>query len=245
MSTFVLIHGAWHGGWCYDQLRPLLEAEGHEVITPDLPCMGGTDEELAAVTLQGWAEFVADLCRNATQKPVILAGHSRAGVVIGPAAEIAPEAIDALVYICAMLVPRGMSRAEFREQQVSNPDFMAIRLPHPSGKATIIDKANAIPVFAQLSPRNLAEAAVERLVAEPNAPTETKLELTDERFGSVPRHYIECLHDRTIPIQDQRTMQELTPCRTVTALDADHSPFLSTPEDLAAALLKIAANPGG
>lgn len=245
MATFVLIHGAWHGGWSYDPLRPLLEPEGHTVIAPDLPGMGGSDEELAAVTLQSWAEFVADHCRTAPQRPVILAGHSRAGIVIGPAAELAPDAIDALVYICAMLVPAGMSRAEFRKQQVSNPDFAAIRLAHPSAPATVIDKASARPVFYQLSPRDLAEAAVARLVAEPNAPTEARLELTEKRFSSVPRHYVECLHDRTIPIEDQRTMHRLTPCRSVTTLAADHSPFLSMPGELAAALMEIAANPGG
>ena len=239
MATFILVHGAWHGGWCFDPIRPLLEAEGHATIAPDLPGMGGSDAKLAAVTLEGWAEFVVDLCRAAPRRPVILVGHSRAGIVLSAAAEIAPEAIDALVYLCAMLIPPRESRASFKARQVGNPDFDAIRLPHPSGHATLIDKAGAIPVFSQLSPPDLAAAAVERLVAEPNAPVATRLDLTPERYGSVPRHYVECLHDRTIPIADQRTMQEFQPCRTVATLDADHSPFLSAPEALAAALLAL------
>jgi pimeloyl-ACP methyl ester carboxylesterase len=56
----------------------------------------------------------------------------------------------------------------------------------------------------------------------------------------VPRHYIECLHDRTIPIADQRYMQSLQPCVSVNSLDADHSPYLSAPEALVAALHAIA-----
>jgi pimeloyl-ACP methyl ester carboxylesterase len=55
----------------------------------------------------------------------------------------------------------------------------------------------------------------------------------------VPRHYVECLHDRTIPIEDQRRMERLQPCTSVTALDADHSPFLSAPDALADALLAL------
>ena len=49
MATFILIHGAWHGGWSFDLVQPILEAQGHKVIAPDLPGMGGTDEELAAL----------------------------------------------------------------------------------------------------------------------------------------------------------------------------------------------------
>ena len=51
MATFVLIHGSWHGGWCFDEVRALLETQGHAVIAPDLPGMGGNEAELAAVTL--------------------------------------------------------------------------------------------------------------------------------------------------------------------------------------------------
>ena len=53
MASFVLIHGSWHGGWCFDEVKALLEAQGHEVIAPDLPGMGGSEAELAAVTLAG------------------------------------------------------------------------------------------------------------------------------------------------------------------------------------------------
>jgi pimeloyl-ACP methyl ester carboxylesterase len=121
MATFVMIHGAWHGGWCFDILRPLLEAKGHQMIAPDLPGMGGDEPTLAAVTLESWTDFVADLCRNA-DAPVILCGHSRGGIVISQAAEAAPDSIAALVYICAMLIPNGMSRADMRATGQHNPE---------------------------------------------------------------------------------------------------------------------------
>jgi pimeloyl-ACP methyl ester carboxylesterase len=218
----------------------MLEDAGHSLVAPDLPGMGGDATALAGVTLDGWADFTADLCR-AQPSPVILCGHSRAGLIISQAAEAAPEAIDALVYICAMLLPSGMSRAAWKADQVPNPDFDAIIAPTGCGSGTIIDGAGAAAVFAQLSPPELAAAAAQRLVAEPSAPRSTPLHLTQARYGSVPRHYIECLQDRTIPIADQRRMQAMQPCASVTSLDADHSPFLSTPAALAAALLAIAS----
>lgn len=239
MATFVMVHGAWHGGWCFDALRAPLAAAGHVMIAPDLPGMGGSDAELAAVTLAGWGDFVADICRSSAP-PVVLVGHSRGGLVISQAAEAAPEAIGALVYVCAMLMPSGVTRAEWKKQAEPNPAFEAIIRPHPSGHATTIDQGAAPAIFAQMSPIADAVAAAARLVAEPSAPRLQPLALTDARYGRVPRHYIECLHDRTIPIADQRAMQALQPCASVTALEADHSPFLSAPQALADALLSIA-----
>jgi pimeloyl-ACP methyl ester carboxylesterase len=239
MASFVMIHGAWHGGWCFDTLRPMLEGEGHQMIAPDLPGMGGSDAELAAVTLSEWGNFAAGICR-AQSEPVILCGHSRGGIVISQAAECAPERVAALVYICAMLIPSGMSRAEWRKQAEPNPDFAAIQLPHSSGHAKIVDVSGAAQVFAQLSPPDQVEAALKRLVAEPDGPRTDALQLSEARYGSVPRHYVECLHDLTIPIADQRRMQSLSPCATVTELNADHSPFLSAPRELVDALLQIA-----
>lgn len=240
MATFVCIHGAWHGGWCFDNLRPLLEREGHVVLAPDLPGMGGDEQRLRSVTLKEWADFVADLCRNADQRPVVLVGHSRAGIVLSQAAETAPEAIDSLVYVCAMMLPDGLSRADFKAMEAPNPEFDAVISPIDNGAGTVVAPDQAAEVFAQLSPTDEVAKAIKRLVAEPHGPRSTRLQLTTERFGRIPRHYIECTEDRTIRIESQRIMQELVPGATVTTLQSDHSPFLSQPESLAAALLSAA-----
>jgi pimeloyl-ACP methyl ester carboxylesterase len=237
MATFVLIHGSWHGGWCFDAVKDLLEAEGHHVIAPDLPGMGGGEAELAAVTLQSWADFAADLCRTAPQRPVVLAGHSRGGLVVSQAAETAPEAMGALVYICAMMLPDGMSRAEFKQLEQPNPAFDALIEPTAGGHGTVVTGANPEQVFAQLSPPDRVSAAMARLVAEPHGPRAEPLRITPSRFGSLLRTYIECSQDRTIPLSSQRRMQELVPGASVERLEADHSPFLSQPEALAQLLI--------
>ncbi len=240
MASFILIHGSWHGGWCFDAVKALLEAQGHEVIAPDLPGMGGDEAALHAVTLPGWADFAAGLCRQAKQRPVVLAGHSRGGLVVSQAAETAPDAIDALVYICALMLPDGMSRADFKALEVDNPAFDGLISPVHGGAGTIADPLRGASVFAQLSPPDMVASAMSRLVAEPHRPRSTALHLTAERFGKLPRTYIECSRDNAIPLSSQRIMQELVPGTTRVTLDTDHSPFLSRPGELAEVLIAAA-----
>lgn len=239
MAGFVLIHGSWHGGWCFDPVADILRARGHAVLAPTLPGMGGTAEELAAVTLEGWADFALEHCRRLraeTGGPVVLAGHSRGGLVVSTAAERDPQAMDALVYICAMMLPNGLSRAEFKKLEGPNPAFDAIISPVHGGVGTVVDPAVAGAVFAQVSPPDLVAAVLPRLIAEPHGPRSEKLALTPERWGSLPRTYVECTQDRTIPIDSQRKMQQFSPGARVVTLDADHSPYLSRPVELADAL---------
>jgi pimeloyl-ACP methyl ester carboxylesterase len=64
LASFVLVHGAWHGGWSFDPVTERLRTAGHKVIAPDLPGMGDDEQALRAVTLAGWGTFIADCCRS-------------------------------------------------------------------------------------------------------------------------------------------------------------------------------------
>ncbi len=98
------------------------------------------------------------------------------------------------------------------------------------------DPAHAARYFAQLSPPELAQAAARRLVPEPAAPNAGPPWVSWERWGTVPRLYVECTEDLAIPIANQRRMIELAPETAVFTLETDHSPFFSDPEGLAGAL---------
>lgn len=241
MAGFVLIHGSWHGGWCFDDVAALLRAAGHTVVAPTLPGMGGDEAELRSATLHGWGTYAAQQCADLKRQldggPVVLAGHSRGGIVVSTAAEHQPAAMDALVYICAMMLPTGMSRAQFKTLEEPTPQFDALIRPVHGGAGTVVDTAHAADVFAQISPPEKVAAVLPRLLAEPHGPRSTPLELTAERWGSLPRTYIECTQDRTIPISSQRRMQAMSPGAHVVTLDSDHSPYLCCPRELADALI--------
>lgn len=239
MATFLMIHGAWHGGWSFEPLRAGLEAAGHRLVAPTLPGIGGDDAALAAVTLAGWAEFVADLAR-VEKPPVILCGHSRGGIVISEAAERAPEAIAALVYISAFLVPAGRSLNDLVEEVPRIAAFDAGLSPVAEGAAIALDAEGAAAAFYHMAPEAARRDACARLAPEPLAPLGTPLSVTEARYGSIPRHYIECSEDQAIPLSQQRSMQRDLPVASVATLESDHSPFLTCPDRLLAELLRIA-----
>jgi hypothetical protein len=85
----------------------------------------------------------------------------------------------------------------------------------------------------------LATEAIRRLFAEPLTPAKTPSGVTFERWGRVPRAYIECSDDKSLILDCQRAMQARAPCDIVVTIDSDHSPFLSTPEALTDALLTV------
>lgn len=239
MASFLLVHGAWHGGWCFDRLVPLLEARGHVVAAPTLPGIGGTDLELAGTTLDQWASFIAGQARTLSG-PVILVGHSRAGIAISAAAEQDPGAFAALVYLTAFLVPPGQSMFDVRESFPRDPVFEGGLSEAARGAALSITPEAAIAAFyGDCAPAD-QDWAAGQLVPEPIGPMVAPLALSDARYGSVPRHYIECTRDRAIPIAQQRDMQAALPCASVVTLESDHSPFLGMPGELAQALQDIA-----
>lgn len=238
MATFILIHGAWHGGWCWERLAPLLEAGGHHVLAPDLPGMGADRRKLGADPLAEWADFTAELVSKA-EAPVLLVGHSRGGLVISEAAERVPERIARLVYLTAFLLKPGESLSDVSGRHPEVGPGPAIR-PADDPAYLALDLELATPIFYGLTPEADARAAAGRLTPEPVAALTRPLLITAERFGRVPRAYIEAVHDRAISLEMQREMQADLPCDPVIALQSDHSPFYSAVPELAQALLEFA-----
>ena len=116
MATFVLIHGAGHGGWCWDKVKPILEKNGHTVVAPDLPGHGQDKTPIADVSLAAYAERVCEILDQQSEK-VILVGHSLGGLTVTQAAEQRPDNIELMVYLTAFLLKDGESRMSIRERE--------------------------------------------------------------------------------------------------------------------------------
>jgi len=233
MSIYVLIHGAMHGGWCWERVAPLLQSAGHTVIVPDLPGHGADPTPRAAVTLARYTASVRDIL-DAAAEPVALVGHSMGGMVVSAAADALPAKVRHLIYVAAVIPRDGESMLEASGLELwPNEAFSAGMQPAEGGASHSISAAAArATFFSDLSEADAA-AAYCRLTPQPTSPLDEKIRLTAGGLGRVPRTYIFCEDDRAlIPAQQQRAIDR-SPGIRVLRLAGGHSPFLSQPERLA------------
>src|SRR5688500_1849563 len=99
MATFVLVHGAWHGGWCWRDVASTLRADGHEVLAPTLSGVAERAHLAPHVDLSTHISELAGLLSFHDVRDAVLVGHSYAGLVIAGAAARAHARIDRLVYV--------------------------------------------------------------------------------------------------------------------------------------------------
>jgi len=170
VATFVLIHGAWHGGWCWDEVAPLLRKAGHTVVAPDLPGMGKDKTPLEKVNLSAWTMFVTDIVAQSFES-VVLVGHSRGGIVISEVAQLVPDRIQTLVYLAAFLVPNGKTLADMLAVGPARPvSEGAVQMDQSDAGERIVDlgqhghtstiaPAKVVPVFYNTTPEPLAARA--------------------------------------------------------------------------------------
>lgn len=239
MASIVLVHGSWHGAWCWYKITARLRAAGHEVLVPDLPGHGRDRAELATITLEAYADRVVEALDLASE-PALLVGHSRGGVAISMAAERRPERVRRLIYLAAFLLRDGESVLD-----LAPLDHESLVLPNldfdPDGGWDMLREEAFVPaLYADCSPEDV-ELARALLTPEPAAPSRTPLQLSARHFGSVPRVYIELLDDRAVGLSLQRRMHEATPCASVLSLQTSHSAYFSQPDELTA-LLEAAAD---
>jgi pimeloyl-ACP methyl ester carboxylesterase len=238
MTRFVLVHGAFHGGWCWEEVVPRLERRGHEVWAPDLPGMGADATSGKVATLDEWAEFLARNITASAQR-TILVGHSRGGIVISRTAELVADKLAGLVYLTAVLAPPGSSLGETMGLADRSPqELMAPSEDRKTIRMT--SRESAKQSFYSATDPAVADRAFDRLCPEPAGIFYEPIRLSAARYGRVPRAYVECLRDAAISIEMQRRMVAAQPC-SVRTLDTDHSPFYSRPDELARMLDEIAA----
>jgi len=237
MAYFVLIHGAWHGGWCWHKLVGELESRGHAVSAPDLPGHGEDRTPPAGVDVGRYADFVCERIDSLADE-VVLGGHSLGGLTISQVAEQRPDRIRSLVYLAA-LIPTPGATPGARRGLTSEACLNALRLSE-DGSVSLFDPESVREVFyADCSDEDIAFARP-RLCGEPADVARSEVKTSAPKWGRVPRDYIVCRQDQAIPASAQQALAEQSGCRNVYSLETSHSPFFSAPAALAQILEQIA-----
>jgi len=238
MATFVLVHGAWHGSWCWAPVRRALIAQGHQVFTPTLTGVGERSHLLSRdIDLQVHVDDIANLIRWEELDEVILCGHSYGGCVIGGAADAVPDRIAALVYLDAFLLEEGeglhdLLPDEQREMQLSLAD------EHGEGW-------RVPPIPAEIFNVNARDRAwVDRqCTPQPLATFQQKLRLSGGPSRIARNHFIFASGWEGTPFTGSYRRAKARGW-TTSEIACGHDVMLDDPEALVSELLGVADGPG-
>ena len=220
----VLVHGACHGAWCWAPLQAELDRRGIPSLAIDLPGHGASTEALQ--DLHGDADALARLVAH-LQRDVVLVGHSYGGAVISQA-DTEPYARH-LVFLSALVPDVGES-----------PSALMAALPRVAGPGVKLFRRrddgtlDADPALAPATFYNRctdAEAAAATARLGPQRAATLKQPASRAAWQHIASTYIRCLDDQAVPLAAQDVLSKR--CTNVVSLDADHSPFLGQPADLA------------
>lgn len=160
--NFVLIHGAWHGGWCWREVAALLRADGHQVSTPTMTGLGDRADLLdASVALSTYIDDACALIENEALQDVVLVGHSFGGLVISGVADRMPERLRQLVFLDALIVQDGQSAMsilppDVQAERSRTIDVEGLRMAVPSpDKFGVLDPEQAAWLVRHLTPHPL------------------------------------------------------------------------------------------
>jgi pimeloyl-ACP methyl ester carboxylesterase len=235
MATFVLVHGAWHGSWCWKRVRPALQALGHEVFTPTLTGIGERSHLLSPhVNLDTHIDDVVNLIKWEDLARVVLCGHSYAGAVISGVVDRIPERIGALIYLDAFILEDGQSvhdtlPAAHRELQLDLAQRVGDgwKVPPIPAEVFNVNPADRVWVDSQCTMQPLATFQQPiTLSAGLQAPISTTFILATG------------FHDSPFPsFYDRAKVKGWA----TTAIDCGHDVMLDRPEQLTRVLAGIAA----
>ena len=242
MARFVLVHGAFAGGWIWEPLASRLRVAGHIVEAPDLPGSGEDNTPASGVTLDTCAARICDALLKSTQASMLV-GNSMGGLIATQAAARCPDRVAGLVYVAAFAPRDGQSLLDLtRSPEGAGDQVQAnIIIKGDPPVATMPTAASHDALYGSC-PGDVAAWAIARQRPQAVAPFTTPVSIAPGSLANIPRYFVVCLRDRAIPPALQRRMSQEIACAEVIELDTDHTPQLSAPGQLSVALEHFATS---
>lgn len=238
-KQYVLVHGACHGAWCWDEVATRLRRAGHQVVTPDLPGHGRRAAEVRRASVHAYGRAVADaMARDGVSRGIVV-GHSMGGIVIPTAAALCPERVAHLVFLAAVVVPDGGSLAA---ANMGAPGRELLRgMAMGRGDGTFLYPAEtAWARWMGDLPRDHPAAlrALSLLTRQAVRPFVEPVDLRVFYAMRVPRTYIRCLADLAVP-PDRAAGYAARLGVEPLDMPCAHNAMLSAPDDLTRILERI------
>ncbi|TPG52037.1 alpha/beta fold hydrolase [Sphingomonas glacialis] len=237
-TAVVLVHGAWETAGVWGQVEAGLKKDGYRVRTVSLPGRPGNPAAPDKVNLELYQKAVSAVV-NQEKGKVVLVGHSFAGFPISAEAEAEPSKIKTLVYVAAYLPQDGQSLLGLATTDAGSKVGPLLKIDKEHGIAQIA-YAGRGGLFANDAPSEVGEMVAKAIVDEPLGPLAEPVHLTAARFGSVDKVYVHTARDQVVSPGLQAQMVKATPVRLETSIDSGHTPFITHPAELVAAIERVA-----
>lgn len=244
--TFVLVHGAWHGGWCWSRVAKILQARGHTVFTPSLTGLGDRTHLFAKdISLQTHVQDILSLVEAEELSNFILVGHSYGGFVISGVADTLRERVSHYIYLDASVPPDMSTGASFTWAGFNPPEAREARLKsvREEGKGVALP-APPPGAFAVTKPADVAW--LQRHLRP--MPVGTFVEtFTFKHSGSngLKRTYIASTKPPYPLLLSTSDRISRDPAWSFTTLEAGHDSMVTAPDKLAALLMLVEIEKSG
>ena len=233
-TVYVLVHGAWHGGWCWQQVSARLRATGAVVYTPTLSGLGEHQNTLNAdINLSTHIADIVNLLVEEDLHNVVLVGHSYAGAVITGVADQVPERLSQLVYLDALLLENGQNLVSMHTQ--AQQEAME--------KAAASSNGLTLPVFSSQNFGVTVPADSKwvdaRLTPQPYRCYKEPMKLTHPLGNHLPLAYIACTTPELAVLEQFAIRARTSKEWKYYELPTGHDAMISMPNELAAMLERI------
>jgi pimeloyl-ACP methyl ester carboxylesterase len=233
MSTFVLVHGAWQGGWTWARVIPLLREQGHEVYAPTLTGLGDRAHLVSPeIGLDTHVRDVVATLETEQLRDVVLVGHSYGGVVIAGTASERPDLISRLVYLDAFVPHEGSSATQLQPPSIAHHYRESVL---ERGFGWLIP-TRSLEVLGVTDPADV-EWLSALMVPHPYKTFNDSVRVSDESLA-IPSAFVECVDwMRVFTPMRQVAEQRGWPVRE---LATGHQAMTTAPAELAALLDELA-----
>lgn len=237
-KTYVLVHGAFQGGYAWNFVKSQLEAAGQKVVVVDLPGHGSDRTPPEVVTLNSYRDKVISAINQVSGK-IVLVGHSAGGSVVTGVADSIPEKIESLVYIAAAIPQNGQSLQEITMMDPNSQLFPAV-IPAANGVTGSIPDDKVFSLFCHDGSEEVRKLLIMNNRPEPLHPQAEKIVLKNSLATSkIPKYYVRTTLDKVATIDIQNKVIEAAGIKNIFTLNSSHCPFLSMPEKVSQILLQV------
>jgi pimeloyl-ACP methyl ester carboxylesterase len=234
-QSFVLVHGAWHGGWCWSRVADQLRAAGHRVFTPTQTGLGERKHLLSKdITLGTFTTDIVNVIEAEELNGIVLVGHSFGGNAISGVADVMPERIRHLVYLDSLVVEGGKAPFDNLAAEV-----VAARRKAAEESSGGLSLPNPPPaVYGVLDPAD-AEWVRRRLTPHPISTYTSKLNIRGPVGNHLPRTYVHCTNPSYAALQASRDWIKAQAGWRWAEIATGHDAMVTAPEELAGLLIGV------